>query len=113
MLVSVAKATKNAVRQNDISARYGGDEFAILLANSDVDNGLSIAKKLSHKLSQPYVFNDITIEITVSTGVAQLEPGSKITAVNLLRNAAHALNSVKKTSLRASGLTTLLSKMLT
>ena len=97
VLVSVAKRLKNAVRQNDISARYGGDEFAILLANSDVDNGLSIAKKLSHKLSQPYVFNDITIEITVSTGVAQLEPGSKITAVNLLRNAAHALNSVKKT----------------
>ncbi|MEQ2353815.1 putative bifunctional diguanylate cyclase/phosphodiesterase [Pseudoalteromonas piscicida] len=97
VLISVAKRLKNAVRQNDIIARYGGDEFALLLTRSDVESALKIAQKLSQKLSQPYVFNEITIEVTCSTGIAQLEAGSRITAANLLRNAAHALNSVKKT----------------
>ncbi|RXF01867.1 EAL domain-containing protein [Pseudoalteromonas sp. PS5] len=97
VLISVAKRLKNAVRQNDIIARYGGDEFALLLSHSDVESALKIAEKLSQKLSQPYVFSEITIELTCSTGVAQLEAGSRITAANLLRNAAHALNSVKKT----------------
>ncbi|MEJ6476766.1 bifunctional diguanylate cyclase/phosphodiesterase [Pseudoalteromonas piscicida] len=97
VLISVAKRLKNAVRQNDIIARYGGDEFALLLTQSDVESALKVAQKLAQKLSQPYVFNEITIELTCSTGVAQLEAGSRITAANLLRNAAHALNSVKKT----------------
>ncbi|WP_318782850.1 putative bifunctional diguanylate cyclase/phosphodiesterase [Pseudoalteromonas peptidolytica] len=96
VLISVAKRLKNAVRQNDIIARYGGDEFALLLSHSDVESALKVAEKLSQKLSQPYVFSEITIELTCSTGVAQLEAGSRITAANLLRNAAHALNSVKK-----------------
>jgi len=96
VLLSVAKRLKNAVRAQDIVSRYGGDEFAILLDHTDGDNSMLVAEKLRAKLAQPYVFNDLTIEITASTGVAVLPTEQQISAVNLLRNAAHALGSAKK-----------------
>ncbi|WP_247671061.1 GGDEF domain-containing phosphodiesterase [Pseudoalteromonas sp. MMG005] len=96
VLLSVAKRLKNALRSQDTISRYGGDEFAILLDSGDDDSTMLIAEKLSKKLSLPYVFNDLTIEITASTGVAILPNDKQITAANLLRNAAHALGSAKK-----------------
>ncbi|KAF7764177.1 hypothetical protein PCIT_b0101 [Pseudoalteromonas citrea] len=96
VLLSAAKRLKNAVRAQDTVSRYGGDEFAILLDHTDGDNSMLVAKKLSAKLAQPYVFNDLTIEITASTGVAVLPIEQQITAANLVRNAAHALGSAKK-----------------
>ncbi|MFC3031588.1 putative bifunctional diguanylate cyclase/phosphodiesterase [Pseudoalteromonas fenneropenaei] len=98
VLVSVAKRLRNSVRQLDMVCRYGGDEFVILLSHSNVDSAMSVAQKLSEKLRQPYVFNELTIEITASIGVAQLEEGTATNAATLLRNSAHAMSSAKKTN---------------
>ncbi|ALU45622.1 putative bifunctional diguanylate cyclase/phosphodiesterase [Pseudoalteromonas rubra] len=97
VLVSVAKRLRNGIRENDTISRYGGDEFAILLDNTDVKSALQVAKKLSDKIKQPYVFNDLTVELSASTGIAQLENRGRITAAKFIRNAAHALESAKKT----------------
>ncbi|MFC0118353.1 putative bifunctional diguanylate cyclase/phosphodiesterase [Pseudoalteromonas xiamenensis] len=96
ILISVAKRLRNSVRQQDLVCRYGGDEFAILISNSQVDDALIVASKLSQKLRQPYVFGELTVELTASVGVAQLDETVMISAANLIRNAAHALTSAKK-----------------
>ncbi|WP_244370157.1 GGDEF domain-containing protein [Pseudoalteromonas xiamenensis] len=62
ILISVAKRLRNSVRQQDLVCRYGGDEFAILISNSQVDDALIVASKLSQKLRQPYVFGELTVE---------------------------------------------------
>ncbi|MCF2858748.1 EAL domain-containing protein [Pseudoalteromonas sp. SMS1] len=96
VLVSVAKRLKNGLRKQDTISRYGGDEFAILLDKTNEDSALLIANKLSDKLKQPYVFNELTIELSASTGVAQLDYKHRVTAAKFIRNAAHALESAKK-----------------
>ncbi|WP_440056453.1 putative bifunctional diguanylate cyclase/phosphodiesterase (plasmid) [Pseudoalteromonas sp. T1lg65] len=98
VLVCVAKRLKANLNKDSLVARYGGDEFAILVDNQTQDSALKIAKDVSLQLSMPYVFNDITIELTVSTGVAQFKAKQKLSAANFLKNAAYALNSVKKTA---------------
>ncbi|MBQ4812454.1 diguanylate cyclase [Pseudoalteromonas luteoviolacea] len=96
VLISVAKRLKNGLRKLDTISRYGGDEFAILLDNTNVESALHIANKLSDKLKQPYVFNELTIELSASTGIAQLDCRHRVTAAKFIRNAAHALESAKK-----------------
>ncbi|AOT08286.1 putative bifunctional diguanylate cyclase/phosphodiesterase [Pseudoalteromonas luteoviolacea] len=98
VLVSVARRLKNGLRRADTISRYGGDEFAILLDSMDEQSAYDIASKLNEKLKQPYVFNELTIELTASTGVAQLDCQKRITAAKFIRNAAHALESAKKTN---------------
>lgn len=98
ILISVAKRLRNSVRQHDLVCRYGGDEFAISMSNSSVAEARLVANKLAKKLSQPYSFGELTVDLTASVGVAQLETESVISAANLVRNAAHALLSAKKSN---------------
>ncbi|MBQ4838518.1 MULTISPECIES: putative bifunctional diguanylate cyclase/phosphodiesterase [Pseudoalteromonas] len=98
VLISVAKRLKNGLRRADTISRYGGDEFAILLDATNQQSAHDIASKLCDKLKQPYVFNELTIELTASVGVAQLDCKSRVTAAKFIRNAAHALESAKKTN---------------
>ncbi|CCQ12811.1 diguanylate cyclase/phosphodiesterase (GGDEF & EAL domains) with PAS/PAC sensor(s) [Pseudoalteromonas luteoviolacea B = ATCC 29581] len=98
ILNSVAKRLRNSVREQDLVCRYGGDEFVILINKSSEEEAYSVACKLSAKLRQPYVFGELTVELSASIGVAQLEEKVVISAANLIRNAAHALTSAKKSN---------------
>ena len=98
VLLSVAKRIKNGVRRQDTVCRYGGDEFAILLQNSGIDNAILVAEKIQSKLSLPYVFNEISVEITASIGIAELSSEQPLTASNSISHATHALGSAKKTA---------------
>ncbi|MBQ4878980.1 EAL domain-containing protein [Pseudoalteromonas luteoviolacea] len=98
VLISVARRLKNGLRRADTIARYGGDEFAILLDATNEQSAYDIASKLCDKLKQPYVYNELAIELTASIGVAQLDYRKRITAAKFIRNAAHALESAKKTN---------------
>lgn len=98
ILISVAKRLRNNVRQHDLVCRYGGDEFAISMSNNSVEEARQVANKLLKKLSQPYSFGELTVDLTASIGVAQLDTDAVISAANLVRNAAHALLSAKKSN---------------
>jgi len=98
VLLSVAKRIKNGVRRQDIVCRYGGDEFAILLQNSGIENAMLVANKIQSKISLPYVFNELSVEITACIGVAELVSNQPLTASTLISHATHALGSAKKTS---------------
>lgn len=52
LLQAVAKTILDNIRRIDIAVRFGGDEMGILLAETDISGGLSLAKKLQRKLNE-------------------------------------------------------------
>lgn len=74
VLKTLAKSFPNTLREQDISGRVGGEEFAILLPKTNQKNGVQIAERLRLTLAQQLIpmENQATINITVSMGVAHL-----------------------------------------
>jgi two-component system cell cycle response regulator len=71
MLKLVADRLVTAVRQEDTVARFGGDEFVLVLWElSDVDGVPILVSKVLMALSQPYFINGQTIHLSASAGVS-------------------------------------------
>ncbi|WP_308364924.1 MULTISPECIES: GGDEF domain-containing protein [unclassified Microbulbifer] len=76
VLQDVAEVLRENTRTDDIVARWGGEEFLILLPNTDLDGGGILAEKLRDRveaLSQKY---DPPVKISISFGVAEGDPSS-------------------------------------
>ena len=63
------------MRPDDVIARYGGEELAVILPETDLAGGIRIADELRKMIAtETFVFEDEDIDVTISCGVAQLEP---------------------------------------
>ncbi len=71
-LKEVAVILKKTIREEDIAARFGGDEFAIILPNSDLDTTFFIARRIKKAIEDTYVVSSkgFYIRSTVSIGIA-------------------------------------------
>lgn len=84
-----------AVRQADLVCRYGGEEFVILLAETDSREALISAERLRLGISQlTLALPEQELHFTVSIGVAKLEP--EMDGDNLVKAADAALYRAKK-----------------
>lgn len=73
VLRQVARRITNHIRRDDIFARYGGEEFALLLPEIDRNAGAKLAEKLRRLIeAEPFYFDNISIPVTLSMGVADL-----------------------------------------
>ena len=74
VLCSFTQNIKSRIRACDILARYGGDEFCLLLPNSGIECGKEIAKNLLEIIHKIEILLDSgkAIRITFSTGIAAL-----------------------------------------
>ncbi|MDD3593588.1 MAG: diguanylate cyclase [Candidatus Gastranaerophilales bacterium] len=72
VLKQVAQLLKKMVRSTDIVARYGGEEMAIILTNTNYDEALIAAGKICEAVAaRPFrLMNDIEKNVTISLGVA-------------------------------------------
>ncbi|WP_327124450.1 putative bifunctional diguanylate cyclase/phosphodiesterase [Nitrincola sp. A-D6] len=97
LLMEVSKRLTQCVRESDTVARFGGDEFVILLHNiqSDRDAAL-VAEKIIRKLSDPFTLAGRDIIIGASIGLA-MYPGESDDPDTLLRNADLAMYRAKQT----------------
>ena len=88
---------RHHVRETDICGRYGGEEFAILLADTSLKNAYVFAERLRKEVAAAKVtYNDIEINYTISVGVAEVDEGIK-TAEAWVECADAALYSSKET----------------
>ena len=79
VLRAVAERLESGVRPRDTAARFGGDEFCILLARvSGVTEAARIAERLQTSLGEPFSVggSDATVRVTASIGVAVRPPDS-------------------------------------
>lgn len=79
LLVSISLLLESHTRNSDIVARWGGDEFVILLRNCELDKANIIANKIlsgAHDLS--FTSNSKLYRVSMSIGVASAEANSKL-----------------------------------
>lgn len=67
----IGKTLALHTRTSDYAFRYGGDEFAIILPDTDAAGGIELAERLRVKIeNNPMHFEGVEIRLTVSMGVA-------------------------------------------
>jgi len=67
---------QSAMREGDLMARLGGEEFALLLPGTALGEGLGIAERVRTTLeASPLIYKGKKIDMTVSIGVTQLDGG--------------------------------------
>jgi diguanylate cyclase (GGDEF)-like protein/PAS domain S-box-containing protein len=76
VLQSVAQRLRDNVRASDIVARFGGDEFSVLIPDLDEPAQAAIlAQKLVEVFDLPFLIDTSTVRISISIGIALYEPG--------------------------------------
>lgn len=94
-LVAAARAFRQVVRATDHVARYGGDEFLILLPQTNLDGARVLAQRLKSALAEQAA-QMAPLRLTASIGVAALVPGSGEQAETLRDRADGALLRAKR-----------------
>ncbi len=96
VLVHVANLVRGTLRGSDVAARYGGDEFALILPETDREDAMRVAERIIEALSTtPYVAEGRTpVVIAASVGVST-HPEDGRTATDLIAMADAGLYKAK------------------
>lgn len=94
VLCDVAGRMQGAVRSFDTVGRYGGEEFLIIMDNADRGAAQEIAERVRYRVaSSPVKTRSVEVKMTVSIGLAQLQPGDDVDS--LIKRADEALYNAK------------------
>jgi len=95
ILQQLAATCVAVLRPYDMVARLGGEEFAVLLPGSDIAGGAVVAERLRKAISSMRVKGqNKTLQVTVSIGVSQSDPGDA-DGFETLKRADSALYAAK------------------
>jgi len=94
VLSAFATILKNEARNVDIVGRFGGEEFLVILGETDVKGGVVFAQKIRDKLKKArLMYRDIRIELTVSCGVSDRKLNTSLQ--NVIKSADERLYKAK------------------
>lgn len=94
VLKEIASLIKESIREEDVACRYGGEEFLVVLPETDLDGALILAKRVRDNLKNSAFFK--TNGVTFSAGVATF-PQSASDMTSLIMAADRALYQAKFT----------------
>ena len=94
VLQSVARKLEAGVRKGDMLARFGGEEFVMLLANKTLEEGAQLAERIRQVISETdFTYKRQALHVTISCGVATF--AGKDTPTALFERADKALYRAK------------------
>jgi len=92
VLAELASIIKASLRKIDIVARYGGDEFVIILPETDEQAALIVCRRVLKSVEMhEFALEDIRAHVTVSIGGATCTPEESVVKSELMRRADEAL----------------------
>ena len=94
VLLEVAQRIQGCLRADDVLARLGGDQFAMLVRSPDARSAETTAQRVLNVVAQPCSLDGTPFTLTCSIGVA-LAPAHGRTADELVRHAEAAMRAVK------------------
>ncbi|SET06413.1 response regulator receiver modulated diguanylate cyclase/phosphodiesterase with PAS/PAC sensor(s) [Oceanobacillus limi] len=95
ILQEIANRLMDTVRKEDLVARIGGDEFGIILPNTDRESALLIAEKIIEAFQLPFFINNYELFITTSIGLSVF-PYDGEDYLELIKNSHAALYRAKE-----------------
>jgi diguanylate cyclase (GGDEF)-like protein len=106
-LVEAAAVIRGSARETDVVARFGGDEFALILPDTGADGAYSVGERIRERLAahQFLAADGLNLRLTASVGVATL-PDAATSAEELMQAADAAMYRVKdggKNGIQAAG----------
>jgi diguanylate cyclase (GGDEF)-like protein/PAS domain S-box-containing protein len=100
LLVTVAERLRKRLRPEDVLARFGGDEFAVLLEEvADASETIRVAQRIAESLREPFTVNDHQVNLSTSVGIALGSAHTKDDPEGMLRNADAAMYKAKEQGL--------------
>lgn len=91
----IAERLKKVVRSSDFVARFGGDEFILLLYDCNMNGALEMVKRLIETVEKPIVIDSVQLQIGATIGVAEY-PKDGETLDKLIRKADAAMYLAKR-----------------
>jgi two-component system NtrC family response regulator len=92
ILVKVAELINDIVRGYDVAARYGGDEFAILMPDTNTQGAKSLAERLQRGIAElKFSVGKATVSLTGSIGISTFSIEKIIDTESIIVEADHAL----------------------
>ncbi|MBU7586242.1 MAG: diguanylate cyclase [Nostoc sp. TH1S01] len=96
LLIAIARRLESCLRSGDTVGRFSGDEFAVLLEDiKDINDAISVAKRIQDTLGLPLNLNGNLISTTASIGIT-INQGGSDQPENLLQNADAAMYHAKQ-----------------
>jgi diguanylate cyclase (GGDEF)-like protein len=95
LLVEVSARLRSCLRPGDTAARFGGDEFAVLLRHAGAGEAVAVADRIIEAVRLPYEFDGRQVFVNASVGIAVGTPGVQ-DAEELLRDADVAMYRAKR-----------------
>lgn len=79
VLKTVGQTLVSSVRKSDVCGRFGGDEFAIILPDTELEDAVFVGEKIKTRICDlKFSSSKTTISITLSIGVIEIKHGSEI-----------------------------------
>ena len=71
VLIAVSKIIRSSIRQQDVASRYGGEEFTVMLPNTDKESALAVAERIRKNVEKmEIVYEGQYMHVTISGGVS-------------------------------------------
>ncbi len=96
VLIDMVNIIKNTIRTTDVFGRIGGEEFAVLMPETEMENAEKLAERIRINISEnESTFEDHSVNVTVSIGLSFMRPEDSIIQT-VLRRADLALFKAKE-----------------
>ncbi len=94
ILLEVSKRLEKALRKQDITSRWGGEEFLLLLPDTSLHSAVEVAEKTRILIEDtPFRWNNVSIRLTMTFGVSE---GGRISVDDTIQQADAALYQGKR-----------------